>query len=161
MAPQRCLDLDGRRWGSLPAAGVGPASGPDEDVSGVDGPVRRSGLDQHADHLSDCLFPHPHTDRVGPEAVPEGRPQSAARQRRRQLLVASQVRTAFVPVSQAVLIKGGCHMGKLTVLAELWEFLRIRRKWWLIPILFFIVVLGSLIALTSGSVLAPFIYTLF
>jgi len=52
-------------------------------------------------------------------------------------------------------------MGKLTVLAELWEFLRIRRKWWLIPILFFIVVLGSLIALTSGSVLAPFIYTLF
>ena len=46
-------------------------------------------------------------------------------------------------------------MGKLTVLAELWEFLRIRRKWWLIPILFFIVVLGSLIALTSGSVLAP------
>jgi hypothetical protein len=52
-------------------------------------------------------------------------------------------------------------MGKLAVLAELWEFLRIRGKWWLIPTLIFIVVLGGLIALTSGSMLAPFIYTLF
>jgi hypothetical protein len=44
---------------------------------------------------------------------------------------------------------------------ELWSFLRTRKKYWLWPIFLVIVLLGGLIILTQGSVLAPFIYTLF
>ncbi len=52
-------------------------------------------------------------------------------------------------------------MSKLSIVSELWAFLKIRKKWWLLPILFFLVVLGGLILLTQGSALAPFIYSIF
>jgi len=52
-------------------------------------------------------------------------------------------------------------MKKLSILLEFWEFLKVRKKWWLAPIFIFLVLLGSLIFLTEGSALAPFIYTLF
>jgi len=51
--------------------------------------------------------------------------------------------------------------GKLGVLKELWLFMRVRKKWWLGPIIIFLVLLGLLIVLTEGSAIAPFIYTLF
>jgi hypothetical protein len=44
---------------------------------------------------------------------------------------------------------------------ELWEFLRVRKKFWMLPILLVMVLLGGLIVLTQGSAVAPFIYTLF
>ena len=44
---------------------------------------------------------------------------------------------------------------------ELWSFLKYRKKFWLLPIIVMLVALGGLLFLTSGSVLAPFIYTLF
>jgi hypothetical protein len=44
---------------------------------------------------------------------------------------------------------------------EFWEFLIIRKKYWLIPIIFVLVLLGGLIVLTQGSAVAPFIYTIF
>jgi hypothetical protein len=46
-------------------------------------------------------------------------------------------------------------------LLELWSFMRDRKKFWLLPIIIFMVLLSSLIALTSGSAVAPFVYTLF
>jgi len=46
-------------------------------------------------------------------------------------------------------------------LAELWRFMRVRKKLWLLPILILMVVFGGLVVLTKGSALAPFIYTLF
>jgi hypothetical protein len=46
-------------------------------------------------------------------------------------------------------------------LAELWSFLRERKKFWLLPIIVCLVLLSSLIIFTSGSAVAPFIYTLF
>jgi hypothetical protein len=52
-------------------------------------------------------------------------------------------------------------MSKLSILLELWEFLRVRKKWWLLPIIIFLVLLGGLIILTQGSALAPFIYAIF
>lgn len=52
-------------------------------------------------------------------------------------------------------------MSKLSILAEFWDFLKVRKKWWLLPIVFFLLLLGALIVLTEGSALAPFIYTLF
>jgi hypothetical protein len=44
---------------------------------------------------------------------------------------------------------------------EMWAFLRVRKKLWLAPIIFVMVVLGGLLVLAQGSVVAPFIYTLF
>ena len=52
-------------------------------------------------------------------------------------------------------------MSKFSAIGELWEFLNKRKKWWLTPILLFLLLLGVLIVLTEGSALAPFIYTLF
>jgi hypothetical protein len=46
-------------------------------------------------------------------------------------------------------------------LAELWSFLRARKKFWLLPILAMMVLFGGLVILTQGSAVAPFIYTLF
>ena len=52
-------------------------------------------------------------------------------------------------------------MSKLSIIVEFWNFLKIRKKYWLMPIALFLVLLGTLIVLTEGSVLAPFIYALF
>ena len=49
----------------------------------------------------------------------------------------------------------------MSFLKELWAYLRARKKYWLIPILFAMVILGGLIVLAQGSAVAPFIYTLF
>jgi len=52
-------------------------------------------------------------------------------------------------------------MGKSDVLKQLWEFLRYRKKYWLMPIVFLMVLIGLLLVLAEKSVIAPFIYTLF
>lgn len=49
----------------------------------------------------------------------------------------------------------------MAFLTELWRYMRVRRKFWLLPILVTMVVLGGLIIVAKGSVVAPFIYTLF
>lgn len=46
-------------------------------------------------------------------------------------------------------------------LTDIWGFIRHRKKYWLIPIIIVLLVFGVLIVLTSGSAIAPFIYTLF
>ena len=52
-------------------------------------------------------------------------------------------------------------MSKLSLFRELWAFMKVRKKWWLAPIILMLVLLSTLIVLTQGSALAPFIYTLF
>ena len=47
------------------------------------------------------------------------------------------------------------------MIRELWDFMRIRKKWWLGPIVVVLLLLGTLLVLTQGTALAPFIYTLF
>ena len=49
----------------------------------------------------------------------------------------------------------------MSLIAELWEFIRVRKKYWLLPIMIMAVMLGALIVLSKGSAVAPFIYTLF
>jgi hypothetical protein len=49
----------------------------------------------------------------------------------------------------------------LSILRELWGFLLARKKYWLLPILFVLVLLGGLVVLSKGSAIAPFIYTIF
>lgn len=50
---------------------------------------------------------------------------------------------------------------RLSILAEFWDFLKVRKKWWLGPIILILVMMSLLIILTEGSAVAPFIYTLF
>ena len=50
---------------------------------------------------------------------------------------------------------------KLSIILELFDFLKTRKKWWLAPIVIIMLLMGSLILLTEGSAVAPFIYTLF
>ena len=49
----------------------------------------------------------------------------------------------------------------MNFLIEFWEFLKTRKKYWLFPILFVLVLFGGLIVLSQGSAIAPFIYTIF
>ena len=49
----------------------------------------------------------------------------------------------------------------MSFLAELWSFLRIRKKFWLLPIVVMLAVFGGLVVLSQGSAVAPFIYTIF
>ena len=46
-------------------------------------------------------------------------------------------------------------------LKEIWDFMKVRKKFWLLPILIMMVIFGGLIVLTKGSAIAPFVYTLF
>jgi len=49
----------------------------------------------------------------------------------------------------------------MSLLKELWAFMLARKKYWLVPILGMMVILGALIVMAQGSAVAPFIYTLF
>jgi Family of unknown function (DUF5989) len=49
----------------------------------------------------------------------------------------------------------------VSFIAELWTFIRLRKKFWLIPVIVMLAVFGGLLVLVNGSAVAPFIYTLF
>ncbi len=49
----------------------------------------------------------------------------------------------------------------MSMISELWRFARVRKKYWLLPIIIVMFLFGGLLVLTQGSAIAPFIYTLF
>jgi hypothetical protein len=49
----------------------------------------------------------------------------------------------------------------MSFIKELWMFMRVRKKFWLLPILFMMATLGGLLVATKGTAIAPFIYTIF
>jgi hypothetical protein len=52
-------------------------------------------------------------------------------------------------------------MSRASVISEFWDFLKERKKVWLLPLVLILLVLGAVIVLTANSALAPFIYTIF
>ena len=61
-------------------------------------------------------------------------------------------------------VLAGQHKGWLELIGflnELWVFMRVRKKFWLAPILLMLLLFGGLIVLSQGSAVAPFIYTIF
>jgi hypothetical protein len=52
-------------------------------------------------------------------------------------------------------------MSKLSILFEVWQLIKTRKKWILLPIITFLILLGALITYAQGSAVAPFLYTLF
>jgi len=51
--------------------------------------------------------------------------------------------------------------GTISLIGELWAFMRVRKKWWLGPIVLVLALFGALIVFTQSSAVAPFVYTLF
>jgi hypothetical protein len=49
----------------------------------------------------------------------------------------------------------------MSLVAELWAFMRERKKWWLLPVIIVMLAVGTLLVFAQGSALAPFIYTIF
>ena len=49
----------------------------------------------------------------------------------------------------------------MSLVSELWVFLRVRKKFWLLPIVLVLLAVGALLVLSQGSAIAPFIYTIF
>ena len=52
-------------------------------------------------------------------------------------------------------------MSQSGIVGELWSYMKVRRKWWLLPIIVVLLLVGMLLVFAQGSVLAPFIYTVF
>jgi hypothetical protein len=52
-------------------------------------------------------------------------------------------------------------MSKMAIVGEFWMFMRQNKKWWLLPIVMVLLMFGTLLVFAGGSVLAPFIYTIF
>lgn len=52
-------------------------------------------------------------------------------------------------------------MARRGLVSELWGFMRVRKKWWLLPIILMMLLVGAMLVFAEGSVLAPFIYTIF
>jgi len=52
-------------------------------------------------------------------------------------------------------------MANSSLLGELWAFMRVRKKWWLLPLILLLLLIGTLLVFAKGSVLMPFIYTIF
>jgi hypothetical protein len=52
-------------------------------------------------------------------------------------------------------------MSRASLVREFWSFMRVRKKWWLLPIIVVLAAVGALLVFAHGSVLAPFIYTIF
>ena len=52
-------------------------------------------------------------------------------------------------------------MSKFSIIKEIWAFMKIRKKWWLLPIFIMIILLSLILVFAQGSALAPFIYTVF
>ena len=60
-----------------------------------------------------------------------------------------------------VLLPGRQALSKLSIALEFWEYVRARRKWWIIPLMLFLLLLTGLLVLSQSPAVAPFIYALF
>jgi hypothetical protein len=67
----------------------------------------------------------------------------------------------FTPQTSPAMIAALKLMSRFSIIKEFLEFLRERKKWWIAPIVIFLLVLGGLLIFAKGSALAPFIYSLF
>ena len=55
----------------------------------------------------------------------------------------------------------GFFKRQFSIVADLWNFMKVRKKWWLLPILLTLVIVGALVIFSQSSALSPFIYALF
>jgi hypothetical protein len=73
----------------------------------------------------------------------------------------SPYRIEHPPARRLTRCLGSSEDTMIDFITELWSFMRVRKKYWLLPIILMLAVFGALIVLAKGSAVAPFIYTLF
>ncbi len=66
-----------------------------------------------------------------------------------------------LPLTHLAMTKNNTKEIKMSILKKLWQFLKVRKKFWLFPVILIMLFLGALIVLGQGSEVAPFIYTIF
>ena len=96
----------------------------------------------------------------GAGAPPARQDRAAAAARGRGLALALRARLRlFAEERNAMAFEGSRE--KIGIVGELWAFMKVRKKWWLGPIVLMLALLGLLVVFTQGTAIAPFIYTLF
>jgi hypothetical protein len=118
------------------------------------------------------LFPGRHADRLARPSISkrfsrakmgetggELLDSAVAREGDARKLRASVLEKPLLGIGSVELRKNS--MNRMAIIKEFFEFLRERKKWWIAPILFFLVLLGIFVIFASSSTLAPFIYSLF
>ena len=125
-------------------------------ISRLDGGWPCAGIDQHPYHPGLGILRVDHPYGLSHAREGQGFYASLVSTRSREL---SRPTSGSTGVSFETTILGRQTMAEFFV--ELWDFMRERKKFWMLPILIIFLLLGSLIVLTQGSVVAPFVYTLF
>lgn len=109
-------------------------------------------LDQHKDHPRNSLLSCLHSNGNIDEDISQ-RPDAPEHGRQNRELSLRQRKTAKRTDGKDILM--------IDLLKDLWGFMKVRKKFWLAPIIIILLILGALIVLTQGSAIAPFIYTVF
>ncbi len=92
----------------------------------------------------------------------QGRAVAVTTPRSFELLDSTRAAVVFGRSDETTILKSKASAGEnMSILIELWNFMRMRKRYWLAPIVFMLLVFGGLIILSQGSAVAPFIYTLF
>src|SRR5262249_44381625 len=112
---------------------------------------------QSRDHGA-VVLRHGATDRPRDARAGQGFAAAETRTGRRELLDRAHAAGTCSGDDEGSVLESAREMD---FLKELWRFMRVRKKFWLLPILIMMVVFGGLVVLTKGSAIAPFIYTLF
>src|SRR5262249_23268873 len=108
------------------------------------------------------FFPLRHPNRLDHAAARQGRLVACVSSRFVQLLDRSAALAGGTQNHETAILKHPTYQSNsMSILAELWKFLRVRKKFWLLPIAVVLLVFGGLMILVQGSAVAPFIYTLF
>src|SRR6185312_12299567 len=145
----------GRRRGRRPRHMVGPwPHPPHPGLAQAGRPAARHR--EPGDH-GPALRPRDRADRPRDAPRRQGPPAPQARPRGSHLLAPAR-RARRAPQFDAGPVLGA---GMWSLMKDLYRFMRVRKKYWLAPILVMVLLLGGLLVATKGSVLAPFIYTLF
>ncbi len=111
-----------------------------------------AGLGQHKDRSWDSLLSCFHSNGAFDEDIPQ-RPDAPEDGRQSRELLLRQHKTTKRTDGKDILM--------IDLLKDLWGFMKVRKKFWLAPIIIILLLLGALIVFSQGSAVAPFIYTLF
>ncbi len=99
------------------------------------------------------------SDRVADTSIRKGSAPAQAESRSKILLAGAGTFRRCAPKHEEPILIGNTAM--LNIVRELWLFLLARKKYWLLPIIVMLALLGGLVVLSKGSAIAPFIYTIF
>lgn len=138
--------------GQLVDIGSGVTTGVEPDLQGMDGFRAGVGLDQYPHYFGNFVFWDIHA--IGIHHAPFGKRSPGAETGKFLGVLPGKNRFAVQRENEEAVLM-------LELLKDLGAFMKVRKKFWLAPIIIVMLLMGALIVLTQGSAVAPFIYTLF